>query len=122
MLANAFGFPPLRQGRPFWALLYPLDKKWYEGGPAEGHKFLINVLQLRIRREILKFIGHGMKTKEETEKTFGLNEGVAGMHLNLLEKAMIIEKIGDGYRPTPVGIAYLKNFEDFASKPNKSYV
>jgi DNA-binding transcriptional ArsR family regulator len=97
------------------------DKKWYEVEPAEGHRFLSEVLQLRNRREILKFISSGIKTKEEIVRTFGLNECVAEVHLILLEKAVVIEKIGDGYRSTPIGIAYLKNFEDFASNPEGEY-
>ena len=91
------------------------DKKWYEVEPTEGHRFLGEVLQLRIRREILKYIGLGIKPKGEIERTFGLNESVAELHLALLEKAEVIEKVGDGYRSTPIGIAYLKNFEDFAT-------
>jgi predicted transcriptional regulator len=98
------------------------EKKWYEVEPAEGHRFLSEVLQLRNRREILKFIDLGIKTKEEIVKNFGLNESVAEVHLVLLEKAMVIEKVGDGYRSTPVGIAYLKNFEDFASDTSKDQV
>ena len=62
------------------------DKKWYEGEPAEGHRFLGEVLQLRTRREIMKFIGQETKTKEEIEKTFGLSESVAEVHLALLER------------------------------------
>jgi hypothetical protein len=98
------------------------DKKWYEIEPAEGHRFLSEVLQLRNRREILKFIGLGIKIKGEIVRQFGLTESVAEVHLVLLEKAMVIEKVGDGYRSTPVGIAYLKNFEDFASETSKDHV
>lgn len=97
------------------------EKKWYEAEPAEGHRFLGEVLQLRNRRKILKFIGLGVKTKEEIERTFGLNESVAGVHLALLEKALVIEKVGEWYKSTPIGIAYLKNFEDFASEPNRDH-
>lgn len=96
-------------------------KKWYEAEPAEGHRFLGEVLQLRNRRKIMKFIGHGMKTKDEIEKTFGLNESVAEVHLSLLEKAVVIEKVGEVYRLTPIGIAYLKNFEDFALEPSRDH-
>ncbi|MDD4651226.1 MAG: winged helix-turn-helix domain-containing protein, partial [Methanothrix sp.] len=78
--------------------------------------------QLRNRREILKFIDRGIKTKEDIMKNFGLNESVAEVHLVLLEKAMVIEKVSEGYRSTPVGIAYLKNFEDFASDKSKDQV
>jgi hypothetical protein len=97
------------------------DKKWYEAEPAEGHRFLGEVLQLRNRREIMKFIGQRIKTKGEIERTFGLNETVAEVHLTLLEKAVVIEKVGDGYRSTAIGIAYLKNFEDFASEPSEDH-
>jgi hypothetical protein len=92
------------------------DKKWYEMDSDEGHRFLGEVLQLRMRRDILKFIGPDIKTKDEIESTFKLNESVAKVHLDLLEKAMLIEKVAEGYRSTPIGIAYLKNFNDFASE------
>lgn len=92
------------------------DKKWYEMESKEGHRFLGEVLQLRMRRDILKFIGQGIKTKDEIESTFKLNESVAEVHISLLEKAILIEKIAEGYRSTPIGIAYLKNFEGFVSE------
>ncbi len=87
------------------------EKKWYEKEPAEGHRFLGEVLQLRERREILRFIGMGTKTRDEIEREFVLAESVAEVHLYLLEKAVVIEKAGSNYRLTPIGIAYLKNFQ-----------
>lgn len=90
------------------------NKKWWE--TSEGHRFAGEVLQLRVRREIMKFIGTGIKTRMEIERTFGLSEKVAGVHISLLEKADMIEKIDEGYRSTIIGIAYLKNFEDFSSE------
>ena len=87
------------------------DKKWWE--TLEGHRFASEVLQLQIRRQIMKFIGQGTRTKEEIERLFGLTSIVAEMHLALLEKAVMIERLGEGYRSTSIGIAYLKNFEDF---------
>jgi hypothetical protein len=44
----------------------------------------------------MKFIGQEIKTKEEIERTFGLSECVAEVHLTLLEKAVIIEKFAKG--------------------------
>ena len=93
------------------------DKNWWE--TLEGHRFAGEVLQLQIRRKIMKFIGHGMKTEEEIERTFGLTNIVAEMHLALLEKAAMIERFGEGYRSTSIGIAYLKNFEDNAPRVGK---
>ena len=45
---------------------------------------------------------------------FELTNIVAEMHLALLEKAVMIEKSGEGYRSTSISIAYLKNLEDNA--------
>jgi hypothetical protein len=94
------------------------DKNWWE--TLEGHRFAGEVLQLQIRRKIMKFIGHGMKTEEEIERTFGLTNIVAEMHLALLEKAVMIERFSKGYRSTSIGIAYLKNFEDNAPRIGKT--
>jgi hypothetical protein len=77
------------------------EKKWYEVEPAEGHRFLGEVLQLKIRREIIRFIGTGTRSREEIERRFGLAESVA-------------EKTEGGYRLTPIGAAYLENFRQFA--------
>jgi len=62
------------------------------------------------RREIIRFIGSGTKSREEIERQFGLQESVAEVHLSLLEKAGVIEKTEEGYRLTPIGDACLKSF------------
>src|SRR5271157_3182505 len=83
--------------------------KWWE--TSEGHRFAGEVLQLRIRREIMKFIGSKARTRQEIETAFGLKENLAELHLALLEKADMIEKIDSFYRSTTIGSAYIKNFE-----------
>ena len=90
------------------------DRNWWE--TLEGHRFAGEVLQLKIRRKIMKFIGHEIKTEEEIKREFGLTNIVAEMHLALLEKAVMIERFDEGYRSTSIGIAYLKNFEEFEPK------
>ncbi len=87
--------------------------KWWE--TSEGHRFAGEVLQLRIRREIMKFIGSEARTRQEIETAFGLKENLAELHLALLEKADMIEKIDGFYRLTTIGSAYIKNFEAFIS-------
>ncbi len=47
----------------------PTDAKWWEA--AEDHKFALEVLQLRLRRNILKFLGRETRTRDEIEKEFG---------------------------------------------------
>jgi hypothetical protein len=110
-------------GQSGWDLFKPSapgeDKKWYE--TSNGHRFAGEVLQLPIRRKIMKYIGSGIKSKEEIERNFGLNEAAVKLHLGLLERAVVIEKIENGYRSTPIGIAYQKNFEDFASETSKDH-
>jgi hypothetical protein len=86
---------------------------WWE--TSEGHRFAGEVLQLRIRREIMKFIGSKARTRQEIVAAFGLKENVAELHLALLEKADMIEEIDGFYRSTTIGSAYIKNFEAFIS-------
>jgi hypothetical protein len=90
------------------------DRNWWE--TLEGHRFAGEVLQLQIRRKIMRFIGHEIKTEEEIKREFGLTDIVAEMHLALLEKAVMIERFSKGYRSTSIGIAYLKNFDEFEPK------
>lgn len=87
--------------------------KWWE--TSEGHRFAGEVLQLRIRREIMKFIGSKVRTRQEIERAFGMPENLAELHLALLEKADMIEEIDGFYRSTTLGSAYIKNFEAFIS-------
>lgn len=87
--------------------------KWWE--TSEGHRFAGEVLQLRIRREIMKFIGSMARTRREIETAFGMKENQAELHLALLEKADMIEGTNGVYRSTTIGIAYIKNFEAFIS-------
>jgi predicted HTH transcriptional regulator len=89
------------------------SEKWWE--TSEGHRFAGEVLQLRIRREIMKFIGPEARTRQDIETAFGLKENLAELHLALLEKADMVEKIDGFYRSTTIGSAYIKNFEAFIS-------
>ena len=87
--------------------------KWWE--TSEGHRFAGEVLQLRIRREIMRFIGSEAKTRQEIETAFGLKENLTELHLALLKKADMIEESDGSYRSTTIGSAYIKNFETFIS-------
>jgi hypothetical protein len=82
--------------------------RWWE--TTEGHRFAGEVLQLRIRREIMKFIGDELKAKEEIRSAFGLEDGLAEIHLALLERADMIARVNGNYRSTPIGMAYIKIF------------
>jgi DNA-binding transcriptional ArsR family regulator len=86
------------------------DAKWWE--TAEDHRFALDVLQLKLRRNILKFISHSLRTEEEICEEFKLKNNQAEYHLALLEKALMIERSLEGYRSTSIGIFFLNNVEN----------
>jgi hypothetical protein len=80
------------------------EPRWWES--AEGHRFALEVLQLAVRRDILKFIGEGVVLTEEVAAEFGIDERRAAFHLAMLEWALVIESVSGGYRSTPTGLLY----------------
>ncbi len=87
----------------------PTEARWWE--TAEDHRFALEVLQLRSRREILKYLAAGPKNLEEIARNLDLTESRAEYHLALLEKALVVERLGESYRLTPTGILYLEKVE-----------
>jgi len=87
------------------------DAKWWE--TAEDHRFALEVLQLRLRRSILKFLGREghIRTVEDIEKEFNLNSNQAMYHLAMLEKGLVIEQVVGGYKATATGMLYLEKVE-----------
>jgi hypothetical protein len=83
------------------------EAKWWE--TAEDHRFALEVLQLPLRRRMLRFIGLRQRTPGEVASEFGIKPELAEYHLALLEKALVIEQAGGGYRSTPTGKAYLEH-------------
>lgn len=85
------------------------EAKWWE--TPEEHRFALEVLQFRLRREILKFVGKGARTKQEVERQFDLKPEQAEYHLALLEKALVVERSEGICRITPTGRLYLEKVE-----------
>jgi DNA-binding transcriptional ArsR family regulator len=85
------------------------DAKWWE--TAEDHRFALEVLQLKLRRKILKFLDQEIRTREEIEKEFGLSTEHAEYHLAMLEKGLVVERIEGGYRSSATGRLYLEKVE-----------
>jgi hypothetical protein len=85
---------------------------WWEG--PEDHRFALEVLQLGLRRRMLSFIagGSGMRGSEQIAKEMGLGVPLAEYHLQMLEKALVIEQTEGGWRATTTGQLYLENVED----------
>jgi len=91
----------------------PSDEKngarWWES--AEDHRFALEVLQLGLRRKMLKAIAGGMKSNEQIAKELDLGTPLAEYHLQMLEKALVIEQIEGDWRATTTGLLYMKNVE-----------
>jgi predicted transcriptional regulator len=85
------------------------ESKWWES--AEDHRFALEVLQLPLRRKMLKAIAGGMKSNEQIAKELDLGVALAEYHLQMLEKALVIERTKGGWRATTTGLLYLKNVE-----------
>ena len=83
---------------------------WWE--TADDHKFALDVLQLGLRRRILRFIGFKIRSRREIEKNFGLSSFVAEFHLAMLEKALVIERFEDEFKITSTGLLYLEKVDE----------
>ena len=83
---------------------------WWES--AEDHRFALEVLQLPLRRKMLRFIAGGMRDSELTAKELDLGVALAEYHLQMLEKALVVERSEGGWRATTTGLLYLKNVEE----------
>lgn len=83
--------------------------KWWD--TAEAHRFALEVLQLPLRRKMLKAIARGGVKSGQIEKEFDLSPIQAEYHLRMLEKALVIEPIKDGWRATTTGLLYLERVE-----------
>lgn len=83
--------------------------RWWE--TAEDHRFALQVLQLKLRRQILRFIGSNRRSIEEIRAAFEEGSVPLAYHLEMLEKALVIERIEGGYRATPTGLLYLERVD-----------
>ncbi len=85
------------------------EAKWWEG--AKDHRFALEVLQLPLRRKMLSLIASGMKNDNQIAKELDLGGPLAKYHLQMLEKALVIEPAEGGWIATPTGQLYLKYVE-----------
>lgn len=83
--------------------------KWWD--TAEAHRFALVVLQLGLRRKMLKAIACGGIKSSQIETEFDLSPSQAEYHLRMLEKALVVESTQDGWIATPTGLLYLERVE-----------
>ncbi|MCU0637309.1 MAG: hypothetical protein MUE87_01605 [Methanothrix sp.] len=85
------------------------EPRWWEG--AEGHRFALEVLQLSLRRSMLRLIAGGMNDALLMGEELNLTPTQVLYHLSMLDKALVIEQTGEGWRATPVGLLFLETQE-----------
>jgi len=85
------------------------EVKWWDG--AKDHRFALEVLQLPLRRKMLRLIAGCMKNDDQIAEGLNLGEALVKYHLQMLEKALVIEQAEGGWRVTPTGRLYLKYVE-----------
>ncbi len=75
--------------------------------PGELHRREEAALEDEVRRGILDLIGLDMVRIKELEKEMELKEQDLKNHLEMLEKALLVQQDENGYRLTPRCIALL---------------
>ena len=84
------------------------DRGWQ--GP-DGHRFALEALQLSLRRQMLRLVAGGMKDAEQIGQALKLRPALAEYHLSMLEKALVIERSGEGWGITSTGLLFLEKVE-----------
>jgi hypothetical protein len=79
-----------------------IDKKLDHG---RAYRTLMNPL----RREILCFIGYGIKNIEQLKNKFDIDKTQLNYHLNMLNQAFYLFDSNEGWKLTPRGIGFLEN-------------
>lgn len=84
------------------------ERSWE--GP-EGHRFALEVLQLPLRRRMLRLIAGGMTDARLIGEELKLSSAQADYHLSMLEKALVLERYEAGWRATCTGRLFLDKVE-----------
>ena len=84
------------------------DRGWE--GP-EGHRFALEVLQLTMRRRMLRLVASGMKDAEQIGQSLKISPALVEYHLSMLEKALVIERSGEGWKVTSTGLLFLEKVD-----------
>jgi predicted transcriptional regulator len=81
------------------------EAQWWEG--PEGHRFALEILQLGLRRRMLRSIATGRRDIEQIKEDLCPDTSQAQYHLSMLEKALVIEQTEEGWMATRVGLLFL---------------
>jgi predicted transcriptional regulator len=83
--------------------------RWWEG--SAGHRFALEVLQHPLRRKILQLIAQGTKETEQIAVKLGIPASLVEYHLQMLNRALVIEEAEGCWRVSPTGELYLEHVE-----------
>lgn len=78
---------------------------------AEGHRFALEVLQLSLRRQMLRLIASGMNDAQQMGAELNLSSPLVEYHLSMLEKALVIQRHEAGWMVTSTGLMFLEKVE-----------
>ena len=84
------------------------DRGWQ--GP-EGHRFALEVLQLSLRRQMLRLVASGMKDAKQIGQALSLSPWLAEYHLFMLEKALVVARSEAGWQASRTGRLFLEKVE-----------
>ena len=87
------------------------DRGWQ--GP-EGHRFALEVLQLSLRRKMLRLIAGGMKDAEQIGQALNLSPALVEYHLSMLEKALVVKRGEGGWEASRTGLLFLEKVDEKA--------
>ena len=85
------------------------DRGWQ--GP-EGHRFALEVLQLSLRRQMLRLVAGGMNDAEQIGQALKLSPSLAEYHLYMLEKALVVERSEAGWVASRTGLLFLEKVDE----------
>ena len=85
------------------------DRGWE--GP-EGHRFALEVLQLALRRRMLRLVAGGMADAEQIGQALNLSPSLAEYHLFMLEKALVVDRSEAGWVASRTGLLFLEKVDE----------
>ena len=78
---------------------------------AEDHRFALEVLQLPLRRRMLRLMASGMNDAQQMGAELNLSSPLLEYHLSMLEKALVIQRHEEGWMVTSTGLLFLEKVE-----------
>ena len=89
--------------------LQSISKNTKDLNPKQSHYRAFRTMMSEIRRELLKYIGSEIRSIDEIKEQFKLEIDQLNYHLSMLEQCYYIINSREGWKSTPLGLAFLDN-------------